>query len=471
MALRAAGIDAPIVAWLWAPTEDVRTPIAAGAQICVSSREQLQRVIAAAGSAPATPDAHAGQVAIHVKVDTGMGRNGVLPADLALLLADIADAERDGSVRMVGIMSHLACADVPGDPSVDEQIHLFTAAIGQTERAGLNPRWRHLANTAATLTLPAARFNLVRCGIGLYGLSPLADRHGLMLAMTLRTQVALTKRVPAGQGVGYGLDYRTTADDTGPGSGRLRRRHPADSREPRRGSGIRPAAPDRWPGGDGSGRHRLRPRPGGRRPHNCESLLEYHRKRAIRAKQKGEAYELTPEQCAELQQEGIQYYHRYLSLFQINDFEGVVRDTQRNLDLFSFVNEHTDREDFSWGMQQFRPYVLMMNTRAKASMFLARENLPMPWRKLSTVAKRSWIFCRNRTFRNWSSKSAEIAFLDEWLDEVKAKRPLSKLEIMQREMETAIAKEFTSAPPSYATQSSCSKRKSGYKRSAQPSPD
>jgi hypothetical protein len=58
---------------------------------------------------------------------------------------------------------------------------------------------------------------------------------------------------------------------------------------------------------------------------------------------------LAPEQCAELQQEGIQYYHRYLSLFQINDFEGVVRDTQRNLDLFSFVNEHTDREDFSWG--------------------------------------------------------------------------------------------------------------------------
>src|SRR5207249_3451207 len=81
-------------------------------------------------------------------------------------------------------------------------------------------------------------------------------------------------------------------------------------------------------------------------------------------------YELTPEQCAELQQEGIQYYHRYLSLFQINDFEGVVRDTQRNLDLFTFVSEHTDREEFSWSLQQFRPYVLMMNTRAKASILL-----------------------------------------------------------------------------------------------------
>src|SRR5438105_12496036 len=85
-------------------------------------------------------------------------------------------------------------------------------------------------------------------------------------------------------------------------------------------------------------------RPDGRRPHNCESLLEYYQKRAARAAQKGDTYELAPEQCAELQQEGIQYYHRYLSLFQINDFEGVVRDTQRNLDLFSFVAEHTDRE-------------------------------------------------------------------------------------------------------------------------------
>src|SRR5580765_370908 len=111
-------------------------------------------------------------------------------------------------------------------------------------------------------------------------------------------------------------------------------------------------------------------RPDGRRPHNCESLLEYHRKRSTRAEQKGEAYELTPEQCAELQQEGIQYYHRYLSLFQIDDFEGVIRDTQRNLDLFTFVDEHSEREELVWSFQQFRPYVLMMNTRARVSILL-----------------------------------------------------------------------------------------------------
>ena len=156
----------------------------------------------------------------------------------------------------------------------------------------------------------------------------------------------------------------------------------------------------------------------------------------------GESYELTPEQCAELQQEGIQYYHRYLSLFQINDFAGVVRDTQRNLDLFAFVAEHTDREELSWSLQQFRPYVLMMNTRAKASIFLGQGKFAEAMAEIERGATRSPISSNNRTSPSWLSKSSEIAFLDEWLEEVKSKRPLSKLEIMEREMETAIAKEL-----------------------------
>ena len=183
-------------------------------------------------------------------------------------------------------------------------------------------------------------------------------------------------------------------------------------------------------------------RPDGRRPHNCESLLEYHQKRASRAEQKGDTYELSPEQCAELQQEGIQYYHRYLSLFQINDFEGVVRDTQRNLDLFTFVNQHTDREDFSWSLQQFRPYVLMMNTRAKASISLAEGKFADAIAEIEHGREAIVEFLQQSNFPELLSKSAEIAFLDEWLEEVKSKRPLSKLEIMQREMETAIAKEL-----------------------------
>src|SRR6266568_3814196 len=183
-------------------------------------------------------------------------------------------------------------------------------------------------------------------------------------------------------------------------------------------------------------------RPDGERPHNCESLLEYHQRRAARAAGKGEDYELTPEECAELQQEGIQYYHRYLSLFQVNDFAGVVRDTQRNLDLFTFVTEHTDREDFSWALQQFRPYVLMMSTRAKASISLGQGKFTEAIAEIEGGRDAIADFFQRSNFPELASKSAEIAFLDEWLEEVRAKRPLSKLEIMQREMESAITKEM-----------------------------
>ncbi|MDB6148221.1 MAG: hypothetical protein JWO45_1885 [Spartobacteria bacterium] len=183
-------------------------------------------------------------------------------------------------------------------------------------------------------------------------------------------------------------------------------------------------------------------RPDGVRPHNCESLLAYHQLRAAHAMAKGDTYDLSAEQCAELQQEGIQYYHRYLSLFQINDFAGVVRDTQRNLDLFDFVAAHTSRDELAWSMQQFRPYVLMMNTRAKASIFLAQGRFPEAMIEIEQGRDAILEFFQRSNFPELAAKSSEIAFLEEWLEEVRAKRPLSKLELMQREMETAVAKEL-----------------------------
>ena len=183
-------------------------------------------------------------------------------------------------------------------------------------------------------------------------------------------------------------------------------------------------------------------RPDGQRPHNCESLLAYHQSRAVRADEQAEDYELSPEQCTELQQEGIQYYHRYLSLFQINDFAGVVRDTQRNLDLFDFVLAHTNREELAWGLQQFRPYVLMMNTRARASILLGQGRFAEAMSEIQRGRDAIADFFQRSNFPELASKSSEINFLDEWLEEVRAKRPLSKLEIMQREMESAITKEM-----------------------------
>ena len=168
----------------------------------------------------------------------------------------------------------------------------------------------------------------------------------------------------------------------------------------------------------------------------------YHQRRASRAEERGDTYELTSEQCNELQQEGIQYYHRYLSLFQINDFAGVIRDTQRNLDLFSFVTEHADRDELVWSFQQFRPYVLMMNTRAKASILLGEGKFAEAMREIERGRDAITEFFQQSPFPELAAKSSELAFLEEWLEEVSSKRPLSKIEIMQREMEIAIASEL-----------------------------
>lgn len=183
-------------------------------------------------------------------------------------------------------------------------------------------------------------------------------------------------------------------------------------------------------------------RPDGQRPHNCESLLVYHQRRAARAEGRSETYELDTDECNELQQEGIQYYHRYLSLFQINDFLSVIRDTQRNLDLFAFVAEHTERDELAWSFQQFRPYVLMMNTRAKASIYLSDGKFAEAMREIERGRDGIQEFFQASPFPELAGKSSELAFLEEWLEEVSSKRPLSKLEIMQREMELAIASEL-----------------------------
>lgn len=114
-------------------------------------------------------------------------------------------------MRVAGAMSHFACADEPGHPSIAAQIGAFTEMVAYAEKAGARFEVRHLANSAATLTLPEARFDLVRPGIATYGLTPVPrlGTFGLRPAMTLVADAALVKRVPAGRGVSYGHTYTT----------------------------------------------------------------------------------------------------------------------------------------------------------------------------------------------------------------------------------------------------------------------
>lgn len=182
-------------------------------------------------------------------------------------------------------------------------------------------------------------------------------------------------------------------------------------------------------------------RPDGQEPHQFESLLHYHQSRARRKEKKGEKYMLTADDVSDLQQEGIQYYHRYISFFQLSEYLGVIRDTQRNLDMFEFVAAHTEREDLIESVQQFKPYVLMMNTRAKASIEIERENLPAAVAKIEEGIERIRAFFNEEVTEETAAVSPELGFLGEWLEEVKSRTPLTKREKMQREMDRAIASE------------------------------
>jgi hypothetical protein len=181
-------------------------------------------------------------------------------------------------------------------------------------------------------------------------------------------------------------------------------------------------------------------RPDGQKPHGVESLLAYHQVRARNRARRGEVYLLSFEDCSELQQEGIQYYHRYISLFQINDFSGVIRDTQRNLDLLTFVSEHVENEEMAWPQEQFRPYIVMMLTRARAAQALARGELTAAIREIEK-GRDIILELYQKVGSSDGAKSSEVEFLDEWLEEIRKKKPMTKLEKLQREMDKAIATE------------------------------
>jgi alanine racemase len=208
LALRAGGIEAPVLAWLMTPGQPLRAGVSAAVDLSAGTGWLLAEIVEAAKAAgrPAR---------VHLKVDTGLNRGGATAADWTGLVEAAAKAQADGLVEVVGVWSHLACADEPTHPSVTRQLRAFDRACAKVARAGLDPRYRHLANSPATLTRPDTHFDLVRTGIAVYGLSPVAGHQfGLRPAMTLRARVALTKRARAGQGVSYGHTYTTRAATT-----------------------------------------------------------------------------------------------------------------------------------------------------------------------------------------------------------------------------------------------------------------
>jgi alanine racemase len=207
LALRRGGIMAPVLAWLHGPDAPFAEAAGAGVELGISTFDQLLRAAAAAsGDHP---------VGVHLKLETGLGRNGIAPEDYRVVFAEAARLERIGKLRVIGLFSHLSNASADDDRAA---LRVFQDAGGIAASAGLAPPLRHLAATHAAIALPETRLGCVRIGVGIYGLSPFAGRSsaelGLRPAMTLRASVAAVRRVAGGHGVSYGYDYRTDRETT-----------------------------------------------------------------------------------------------------------------------------------------------------------------------------------------------------------------------------------------------------------------
>lgn len=206
MALRAAGDTGKLLCWLSTPGDPTLSEcVGADVDLSVSSLRELLEIATAARDANTCAN-------IHVKIDTGLSRNGVSPTDLGALISELTTLIGEGTICVRGVWSHLASADDPdlvlSSKSVSAQRSVFVAALDDFAAVGIEPEFVHLANTAGALWHPDSRFNLVRVGIGMYGLSPNAERAGseqlgLIPAMTVVARISSLKKVSAGAGVSY----------------------------------------------------------------------------------------------------------------------------------------------------------------------------------------------------------------------------------------------------------------------------
>ena len=207
ISLREAGIKVPIISWLTPPSSDFKQAIELDIDLAIPSLKHLEVIVAAGKALGKKPR-------VHIEVDTGMTRGGLLGEWPEFLIA-----AKGADIEVVGFWSHFARADEPDEIANQSQMLEFESKLAQLIATGITPKYIHLANSAATLTNPNSHKNIVRLGIAMYGLSPdvntLGSSQNLELepAMTLKAEIHLVKRVPAGSPVGYG-GTQTTLRDT-----------------------------------------------------------------------------------------------------------------------------------------------------------------------------------------------------------------------------------------------------------------
>ena len=212
LALRAAGDTGRILTWLTVPGEDYPRSIEADVDVTAYTVAEVDAIAAAARSLGV-------RARVQLKIDTGLSRGGATPDQWPALVTAAADAEQVGALRVTGIWSHFACSDEPEHPTNDAQEKTFVHALQVVDAVGIEPEVRHLSNSAGALLRPWSAYDLVRCGIASYGLSPAPDvvtsaELGLVPAMTARARLAMVKRLPAGASVSYGHTWTTERDTT-----------------------------------------------------------------------------------------------------------------------------------------------------------------------------------------------------------------------------------------------------------------
>lgn len=186
-------------------------------------------------------------------------------------------------------------------------------------------------------------------------------------------------------------------------------------------------------------------RPDGKRPHDCDTAYEYYvaqQKEHQRLHPGNEVpFVLDGPACIELQLEVLQYHHRYLCLFQLEDYAGVIRDAGRNVEVFDFVEKHADAEEMVAAVLQFRPQVLMMQTRAKSALALQTNNFAAATHLVESGLEELRAFYKTQGREDLLDHSDEIESLQSWLQDINAMRPLSKREKLQRALGEAIRRE------------------------------
>jgi len=196
VALRLDGVAAPVLSWLNPVDAGFRAALAHDVDVAVPGVEHLDTVAVAARRTGRT-------ARVHLQLDVGMARDGAAPLAWAQLCHAARRAEREGAVRVLGVMGHLACADEPGHPANAAARDRFAWGIAVARRHGLRPPLRHLAATSATLTDPLSHHTLCRVGAGLVGIDPTGTTP-LRPAMTLTAPVVSVRDVGPGTAVGYG---------------------------------------------------------------------------------------------------------------------------------------------------------------------------------------------------------------------------------------------------------------------------